>query len=82
LHYTASRSIVTRRLTNVTLDPAAVSEARELGINVSQACERGLVQEVRAEKTRRWQEENREAIDLHNAFIEKHGIPLAYYRQF
>ena len=26
------------------------------------------------ERTRRWQEENREAIEAHNRFIEKHGI--------
>lgn len=29
-----------------------------------------------------WIEENREAIEASNAWVEKHGLPLAKYRQF
>ena len=37
---------------------------------------------IKAECTRRYQEENVEAIDQHNAWNEKHGLPLAKYRMF
>ena len=30
----------------------------------------------------KWREENREAIESSNAWVKKHGLPLAEYRQF
>lgn len=72
----------TRRATNVSLDRAHLEEARELGINVSQACERGLVETIREARAARWLEENREAIGSSNAWVRKHGLPLAKYRRF
>jgi antitoxin CcdA len=72
----------TRRPTNVTLDPRAVADARELGINVSQACEQGLVSEIKKAREAKWIEENWEAIQSSNAWVEKHGLPFAKYRMF
>lgn len=71
-----------RRATNVSLDTKLVAAARELGINVSRACEDGLAKQVSVERARRWQEENREAIDHYNAWIEENGIPLSEHRMF
>ena len=76
------RSKSARRATNVSLDSAHLAEARELGINISQACERGLVETLAEERTKRWLEENREAIESSNAYVEKHGLPLSRYRLF
>ena len=40
-------------------------------------------QERRATKrSERWLAENHEAIESSNAFVEKHGLPLAKYRMF
>ncbi len=77
-----SHSSASRRATNVTLPDALLCEARELGINLSQACERGLAKEVAETKAQRWLAENREAMDAWNAYVEEHGLPLAEYRQF
>ena len=41
-----------------------------------------LEQMVRKERTRRWQEENREAIEAHNRFVEEHGIFSERLRRF
>lgn len=71
-----------RKATNVSLDPKVVEEARALGINVSQACETGLERANKAERERRWLEENAEAIASSNAYVERHGLPLAKYRMF
>lgn len=71
-----------KRPTNVSLRESLVKEARQLGINVSQACEDGLAAAVKAEKGRRWKEENAEAIRSHNEYVAKHGLPLARYRMF
>ena len=71
-----------RRPTNISLDSAMIEEAKELGINISRACEQGLSEEIRAERNRRWKEENREAIEASNAYVAEHGLPLEKYRLF
>jgi antitoxin CcdA len=38
--------------------------------------------QVRRAVREAWIEENREAIEASNAWVEKHGLPLARYRQF
>ena len=71
-----------RRPTNLSLDASLVEQARELGINVSRACEDGLSDVVRAERRRRWIEENREAMEAANDWVARNGLPLERYRQF
>jgi antitoxin CcdA len=71
-----------RRPANVTLPASLLAEAKQLGINVSEACEAGLSQRVAEIRRERWLQENREAIDSYNARIEKDGLTLARYRQF
>jgi antitoxin CcdA len=71
-----------RRAANVTLPEHLLAEARGLGINVSQACERGLAAEVAEIRARRWLEENRAAMDAWNDYAQQHGLPLAEFRQF
>ena len=69
-----------RRPTNVSLSAKAVEEAKALGVNVSRACETGLLAELKKERERRWKEENADAIRSSNEWVAKHGIPLAKYR--
>ena len=71
-----------RRPTNISLDAQMIEDAKELGINISRACEQGLSEEIRAERNRRWKEENREAIEGWNAWVEEHGLPLERFRLF
>ena len=71
-----------KRPTNVSLSASLVDEARDLGINISQACEDGLAEAVKIEKGRRWKEDNAESIRKYNEWIEKNGVPLARYRRF
>lgn len=71
-----------RRPTTVSLDEQLVADAEALGISVSRACELGLDAEIRAERDRRWKDDNREAIDAYNAWIEENGVPLAEHRMF
>lgn len=71
-----------RRATNVTLPTPLLQEARDLGINVSLACEHGLAAEVARARRERWHAENHQAMDAWNAHVAAHGLPLAAYRQF
>ena len=71
-----------RRPTNVTLPVELVAEAKALQINVSQACESGLARAVMEARRLRWLEENRGAIEAHNAMIERDGPILDEFRSF
>jgi antitoxin CcdA len=64
------------------LNGRLLSEARALGINISRACDRGLAMQIAEERARRWLDENKAALESSNAFVERHGVPLARYRQF
>jgi antitoxin CcdA len=71
-----------RKPTNLSLDAELVAQAQRLGLNLSRAAEEGLRRAIASEETRRWTEENREALLSSNAYVEKHGLPLAKYRMF
>jgi antitoxin CcdA len=71
-----------RRAANVTLPETLIQEAKALGINVSQACEKGLAAAVADARAAAWLKENRPALDAWNDYVEQHGIPLAEFCQF
>ncbi len=71
-----------RQATNVSLDRNTLADARGLGINVSQACERGLVETISKVRAERWRDENRAAILSSNAYVDANGLPLAGQRLF
>ena len=61
-----------------TLPKKLLEEALRLKIDISGRSE----EQVRHAVRQAWIEENREAIEASNAWVEKHGLPLAKYRQF
>jgi len=73
---------VTKRATNVSLAEDLLSEAKALHINISQAAEAGVAQAIARKRSELWLAENQEAIESSNAFVERHGLPLAKYRMF
>ncbi|SEQ76578.1 type II toxin-antitoxin system CcdA family antitoxin [Sphingobium sp. YR768] len=79
---TKQERIGTRKATNLSLDADLVADARDLGINLSRACEDALRKEISAERGRRWQEENKDAIAAWNDWAENNELPLDKYRQF
>jgi antitoxin CcdA len=71
-----------KKATNVSLTEALLIEAKALRINVSQAAESGLARAVSEKRAELWAQENKEAIESSNDFVEKHGLPLANHRMF
>lgn len=71
-----------RRPVNLTLDSDTVAEARELGINLSQTCDRALAAAVKEEADRRWQADNAAWIKAHHRWVEANELPLERYRLF
>ena len=62
-----------KKRVNVTLSSKLVLAAKELGINVSQSAEEGLMKKVREAQSARWLEENRGALLEYNAWIKVNG---------
>ena len=58
------------------------AEAEALGLDAAAIAARAVQEAIRAEKARRWLEENEAAIEAHNRWVEEHGLPLAEYRMF
>ncbi len=71
-----------RKATNISLDEALLAEAKALRINVSKAAEAGLAYAVAEKQAELWLQENQAALDSSNAYVERHGLPLAKYRGF
>ena len=69
-----------RRPLNVSLPADLVAEAKQLGVNVSQACEQGVKAKVKEARAEAWLRENLPALEAYNQHIEKHGMTLADYR--
>lgn len=55
-----------------------LDEARRLNVDVNGRSE----EQVRHAVQEAWKEENREAIEGWNAWVEKNGLPLERYRAF
>ena len=70
----------TRRPLNLSVDTGIVERAREHGINLSQLMEESLRVAIKKEDERRWKEENREALEGYNRWVEKNGLPLEHLR--
>ncbi|MBZ9988715.1 type II toxin-antitoxin system CcdA family antitoxin [Mesorhizobium sp. BH1-1-5] len=71
-----------RKSVNTSIDSRLIEEAKALGINMSRAAEQGIAKAISAEKTRRWQEENKEALESSNEYVKRNGLPLAKHRLF
>ena len=62
-----------KKSTNLSINSDLLRQAKERRINISQALELRLAELLREEQSRRWNEENREAIEDYNRRIEAHG---------
>jgi antitoxin CcdA len=71
-----------RRPTNVSLPVSLIEEARTLNINLSRACELGIIAAVKAEREQQWKRANKAAIEDYNHWVDENGLPLSDYRQF
>ena len=71
-----------RKPVNLSLDTGVVAAAREVGINLSQACEAALRDAATAERNRRWKDDNRAWAESVNRWVEEKGLPLEHLRLF
>ena len=63
-----------KRAVNLSLDSDLLDEAKSYGFNLSRTVESGLVEALRKERGRRWQQENAEGIRASNEELERNGL--------
>jgi len=73
---------VPKKATEVSLSEALLSEARDQGLDISDAAEAGLARAVSEKRAELWLRNNEEAIASSNAYVEKKGLPLEKFRPF
>ena len=71
-----------RAKVNLTIEAEVAREARALGVNMSRVAEAAIAAAARAERNRRWREENRAALDAYGREVAREGLPLARFRSF
>ncbi len=63
-----------KKAANLSINSDLLEQAKALNINLSRTLEEALEQHIRAEKRKRWLEENREAIEAYTRHVEEHGV--------
>lgn len=71
-----------KRAVNMSIDGATLDLAKKIGMNLSKTVDTFLKDEVKKQYWEQWNERNKEGIAEYNAYIAKHGLPLAKYRTF
>ncbi len=71
-----------RKSVNMSIDTGVIAAARDAGINLSQVSEAALKAAAKAERDRRWKEDNRAWAESVNRWVEENGLPLERYRLF
>ncbi|MEZ5608486.1 MAG: type II toxin-antitoxin system CcdA family antitoxin [Burkholderiaceae bacterium] len=78
----AAHPIHRKRATNLSLSEDVLQAARELDINLSQACDQYLRELVRRERAQRWRAEHADFIAAYNATVAEEGLPLDRWKSF
>lgn len=71
-----------KKAVNLSIDAELLAEAKQAGINMSEALERTLANELKHDRWEKWRRENRAAIESHNEFVRKHGLLSDEWRKF
>lgn len=71
-----------KRAINLSLSTDVLEAARQLGINISQVCDKHLREVVRLELENKWREEHADFIAAYNAAIDAESLPLEEWKNF
>ena len=73
---------IPERRANASPTENLLSEAKTLGVDVSNVAEAELARAMFGRRAELWLKENAEAIESSNAYVEQYGLPFEKYRMF
>lgn len=62
-----------KKATNLSINSDLLNKAREININLSATLEQAVTEILRQRQREQWLADNREALELYNEHVEKHG---------
>jgi antitoxin CcdA len=71
-----------KKPTNLSINSDLLLKARELKINLSATLEHALAERLKQRQRELWLEENKNAIDAYNSFVENNGVFSDELRSF
>ena len=71
-----------KKPTHLSINSDVLRQAKLKHINISEVCERGLVEALKERNRLEWSESNKEAIEEYGCFIEKNGCFADKLRAF
>ena len=71
-----------KKPTNLTINSDLLKKTRALNINLSATLEQALKEKLRNIEAKKWVEENKNAIDAYNDFIDENGCFSDEFREF
>ena len=72
----------TKKATNLSINSDLLSKAKTLKINLSATLELALENELRISERKKWQKNNKKAIEALNSLVDKNGLFSDSYRNF
>ncbi len=67
-------SSAAKKATNVSINADLLRQAKDAGINLSQAIEERLIQLLTEKKRHQWIDENRDALEAYNRRVAARGV--------
>ena len=71
-----------KKPTNLSINSDLLSKAREMNINLSATLENELAKQLKIKQKEQWLQENTEAIQTYNDFVENEGVFSDGIRRF
>jgi len=71
-----------KKPTNLSINSDLLSKAREMNINLSATLENELAKQLKIKQKEQWLQENTEAIQAYNDFVENEGVFSDGIRRF
>lgn len=71
-----------KKAVNLSIDAELLAEAKASGTNLSSLLEAALQRELHERLQQKWRDDNREAIEAYNKFVEENGLLSDEWRSF
>ena len=71
-----------KKATNLSVNSDLLKRSKALDINLSATLEQALKEKLAKVEAKKWLEENKNAINAYNDFVEEHGCFSDEYRTF
>ena len=71
-----------KKAVNLSIDAELLAEAKASGTNLSSLLETALQRELHERLQQKWRDDNREAIEAYNKFVEENGLLSDEWRSF